>query len=218
MIFIALIISACVEHFMTKDIYKTIEAPSEGIYKEKGSKFLAFAHPVYDENTIRDLVQEYRKKYFDARHHCYAWQMGADGALFRANDDGEPSGTAGKPIHGQIRSHELSNILIVVVRYFGGVKLGTGGLINAYKLAASDAIENAVIVEKTVNDFYRLLFDYGVMNDVMKLIKDENIPIVNQQFDLSCSIDFYLRQSVVDSIMARIAKIESTRTEFLYSR
>lgn len=203
---------------MSNDAYRTIELPAEGIYKEKGSKFIAYAHPVYDEETIRELVQEYRKKYYDARHHCYAWQLGANGDQFRTNDDGEPSGTAGKPIHGQIRSFDLSNILIVVVRYFGGVKLGTGGLINAYKLAAADALQNAVIVEKTVNDYYRLFFDYGVMNEVMKVIKDENLPIVNQQFDLSCAIDFYLRQSLVELFLARLAKIESTRTELLYSR
>jgi len=200
------------------DSYRTIEAPSEGIYKEKGSKFIAYAHSVFTEDNIRILILDYRKKFFDARHVCYAWQLGADGDQFRTNDDGEPSGTAGKPIHGQIKSFGLSNILIVVIRYFGGVKLGTSGLINAYKLAAADAIQNAVIVEKTVNDYYRLCFDYGVMNEVMKVVKDENLPIVNQQFDLSCAIDFHLRQSLVEATLVRLSKIESTRCEFLYSR
>ncbi len=200
------------------DSYRTIETPSEGIYKEKGSKFIAYAHSVFAEDDIRTLILDYRKKFFDARHVCYAWQLGADGDQFRTNDDGEPSGTAGKPIHGQIKSFGLSNILIVVIRYFGGVKLGTSGLINAYKLAAADAIQNAVIVERTVNDYYRLCFDYGVMNEVMKVVKDENLPIVNQQFDLSCAIDFHLRQSLVEATLARLSKIESTRCEFLYSR
>lgn len=191
-----------------EDVYKTVAAISEGIYKEKGSKFLAFVHPVSDEETIKTIVESYKKKYFDARHHCYAWQLGLGGQHFRTNDDGEPSGTAGKPIHGQLRSFSLTNVLIVVVRYFGGVKLGTSGLINAYKLAALDGIEKATIVEKTVDAYYRVEFGYGVMNDVMKVVKDENLPTFNQDFGLACALDFYARESRIEGIVSKLEKIE----------
>src|SRR5574344_2074526 len=155
------------------DQYKTLKNQSNGIYKEKGSKFLAFAYPVYNEDEIKQIVNEKKREFYDARHCCYSWHLGLDANNFRANDDGEPSGTAGRPIHGQILSAGLTNILIVVVRYFGGIKLGTSGLINAYKAAAADAIANAEIIDKTVNNFYRISFSYEAMNDVMKVIKDE---------------------------------------------
>lgn len=199
------------------DNYRTIESVAEGAYKEKGSKFLAYAHPVTSEEEVKRLMADYKKMYYDARHHCYAWQLGPTGADHRVNDDGEPSGTAGKPIHGQIRSNNLTNILIVVVRYFGGTKLGTSGLINAYKLAAADAIANAQIIEKTVDDHYRLLFDYGVMNDVMRVFKEEDAHIEHQDFNLNCTISFFARQSMVERIVHRLEKIESARLEFLYS-
>ena len=144
---------------MVDDIYKTLNSPSEGLYKEKGSKFLAFAFPVYDETEIRNLIAEIKKQYYDARHHCYAWQLGLDKSNFRANDDGEPSGTAGKPIYGQILSHQLTNVLIIVVRYFGGIKLGTGGLVAAYKTAAADAIAHSEIIDKTVQSYYQMFFN-----------------------------------------------------------
>ena len=150
------------------DLYTTLLNPSEGLYKEKGSKFLAYAYPVMEEEQIKQYIQDLKQKYYDARHHCYAWQLGLDENHYRVNDDGEPSGTAGKPIHGQIRSHSITNVLIVVVRYFGGTKLGTSGLINAYKLASADALANATLVERTINDHYRIGFSYAVMNDVMK--------------------------------------------------
>ena len=203
---------------MMSDSYQTIAGISEGIYKEKGSKFIAYAHPLESEDDVKEMVAVYKKKYFDARHHCYAWQLGVDGATFRENDDGEPSGTAGKPIHGQIRSAGLTNILIVVVRYFGGIKLGTSGLIAAYKEATADAIANATIVDRTVDDYYRLNFSYAVMNDVMRVFKEEDLKMLNQDFQMACSIDFHVRQSAVQKVMTRFEKIESTELELLYTK
>lgn len=203
---------------MMSDSYQTIADISEGIYKEKGSKFIAYAHPLESEDDVKEMVAVYKKKYFDARHHCYAWQLGVDGATFRENDDGEPSGTAGKPIHGQIRSAGLTNILIVVVRYFGGIKLGTSGLIAAYKEATADAIANATIVNRTVDDYFRLNFSYAVMNDVMRVFKEEDLKMLNQDFQMACSIDFHVRQSAVQKVMTRFEKIESTEVELLYSK
>lgn len=203
---------------MMSDSYQTIAGISEGIYKEKGSKFIAYAHPLESEDDVKEMVAVYKKKYFDARHHCYAWQLGVDGATFRENDDGEPSGTAGKPIHGQIRSAGLTNILIVVVRYFGGIKLGTSGLIAAYKEATADAIANATIVDRTVDDYYRLNFSYAVMNDVMRVFKEEDLKMLNQDFQMACSIDFHVRQSAVQKVLTRFEKIESTEVELLYSK
>lgn len=200
------------------DLYKTIERPTEGVYKVKGSKFLAFAYPITTENEVKPLVQELKTTYYDARHHCYAWQLGIDGNLFRANDDGEPSGTAGKPILGQIRSHELTNILIVVVRYFGGIKLGTSGLIHAYKEAAADAILNAKIVKKTEDAYYDVQFAYDAMNDVMRVIKEEEPQIINQQFDLNCSMTLAKRCSQSSAMASRLGKIDTVRLTWLYNK
>ncbi|MFT3739131.1 MAG: YigZ family protein [Breznakibacter sp.] len=190
------------------DIYKTVDAISEGGYKEKGSKFLSYAHPVNNEESIKNVVEGHKKRYFDARHHCYAWQLGIDDIHYRANDDGEPSGTAGKPIYGQIKSFGLTNVLIVVIRYFGGVKLGTSGLINAYKLATIDCIQNATIIEKTIDEYYRVEFGYAMMNDVMKLVKEENLSTQNQFFGLSCTLDFYVRRSRIKGILDKLKKVE----------
>ena len=200
------------------DIYKTIEKPCKGVYKEKGSKFISYAYPVYNEEEIKEHVKELKEEYYDARHHCFAWQLGTDGLRYRANDDGEPSGTAGKPIYGQLRSMELTNILVVVVRYFGGTKLGVPGLIHAYKEATIDVINNGVIVEKTINDVYNVYFDYFVMNDIMKIVKEEKLDIVNQQFDLSCNIEFSLRKSEVEKVVQRFNKIDSVKCEFKCTR
>jgi len=197
------------------DKYNTIDSSSEGIYKEKGSKFIAYAYPVYSEDEIKEHIASLKKKYYDARHHCFAWQLGTTGEKYRANDDGEPSGTAGKPILGQIRSFELTNILIVIIRYFGGTKLGTSGLIRAYKEASIDAIKNASIIEKTVNDFYRVEFDYGVMNDIMRIMKEENPNIHKQDFNLRCAIDWSCRQSHTESIINKLKKIESVNIDYL---
>ncbi|MCU4164802.1 IMPACT family protein [Carboxylicivirga caseinilyticus] len=199
------------------DQYKTLKEPSEGIYKEKGSKFITYAYPIYTEEEVKPIIDELKKQYYDARHHCFAWQLGTEGDRFRANDDGEPSGTAGKPILGQIRSFELTNLLVVVIRYFGGTKLGTSGLIHAYKEATIDAINNGIIEERTVNDFYQIDFDYGVMNDVMRIMKEENPNITAQDFNLRCSIKWNTRQSEVEKITSRLSKIESVEIEFLHT-
>ena len=180
---------------MADDTYKTISAPATGLYKEKGSKFMAFAYPVASVDDVKAHLDNLRKKYFDARHHCYAYILGADGSSYRANDDGEPSGTGGHPIHGQLLSFELTDTLIVVVRYFGGILLGASGLANAYKAAARDALSNATIIEKTINNTYRLHFEYPLMNDVMRLLKEQGLAPCNQQFDLDCHLDFAVRKS-----------------------
>lgn len=166
--------------------YRTIEKAAEGLYKEKGSRFLAFAWPVVTEDDIKAHLEQTRKKYFDARHHCFAWVLGADRKSFRAFDDGEPNHSAGDPILGQIRSKELTNILIVVVRYFGGVKLGVGGLISAYKLAAAHALEKAIIVERDVMTNVKVSYDYPCTAEVMRLIKDFDLLIEEQSFENTC--------------------------------
>ncbi|SMO42958.1 uncharacterized protein, YigZ family [Saccharicrinis carchari] len=199
------------------DSYKTIEKPSQGVYKEKGSKFLSYAYPVFSEEEIKKHIHHLREEYYNARHHCFAWQLGADGARYRANDDGEPSGTAGKPILGQLRSNELSNILVVVVRYFGGTKLGVPGLIRAYKEATADAINNAIVIERTVNDNYKVYFAYAAMNDIMKIVKEENLVITDQQFGLACSVAISLRQSETEKVIARLQHVETVRCEYLGS-
>ena len=177
------------------DCYKSISSPSKGIYKDKGSKFLSFAFPVETEDQVKSIIDNLRKEYFDARHHCYAWRLGPQGERWRANDDGEPSSTAGKPIYGQILSNNLSDILIVVVRYFGGILLGTSGLIVAYKSASADAIANASVVEKIATARYRIEFDYSQMNAVMKCLKDFHISPRNSIFDNLCSLEVDIRLS-----------------------
>jgi uncharacterized YigZ family protein len=179
---------------MFTDTYRTISKPGEGLYKDKGSKFHAFAFQVHNENEIKDHLSELRKKFYDARHHCYAWALGPNRDAYRQNDDAEPSGTAGKPIYGQILSHDLTNILIVVVRYFGGVKLGVRGLINAYKAAAIDALENTLIEEKIIKEVYEIKFEYPLLNDVMKIIKDHDLNQLSQDFSLSCQLTVAIRR------------------------
>ncbi|HEY9005276.1 IMPACT family protein [Ohtaekwangia sp.] len=169
--------------------YRTIQAPAEGFYKEKGSKFLAFAYPVDSETIIRERLEALRKEYFDARHHCYAWMLGPERKHFRANDDGEPNHSAGDPILGQIRSKELTNILIVVVRYFGGTKLGVGGLISAYKIAAEDALNHAVMMECEVTERIVIKYEYASTPDVMKLVKDFDLKILHQDFTTGCTLE-----------------------------
>ena len=191
-----------------EDTYKTIVAPSEGIYKEKGSKFIAYAYPIRTEDEVKEHVQKLKKEYFDARHHCYAYRLGGKGEQFRTNDDGEPSGTAGKPILGQLLSHELTNVLVVVIRYFGGIKLGTSGLIYAYKTATSDAIANAEIVERTIDEQLSITFGYAVMNDVMRIIKEEQPDILSQQLDMACQMNLAIRKSKSDRLKERLQKIE----------
>lgn len=200
---------------MQDDTYKTITSPAEGIYKEKGSKFLAFAIPVVSEAEVKENVERLKKEYYDARHHCYAYILGHDKAVYRANDDGEPSGTAGRPIHGQLLSKDITNTLVVVVRYFGGIKLGVSGLITAYKAATKDALDNAEIIEKTVNEVYRVEFEYPLMNDVMRLLKDENLDQFNQRFEMNCSLDFSVRKSKSARVADAFSKIRGVTLSFV---
>ena len=191
------------------DTYLSIEAPSEGIYREKGSKFLAFAYPVGDEEEVKQLLLAIKKKYYDARHHCFAYRLGAGGEMWRAVDDGEPSGTGGKPVLGQLLSNGLSNIVIFVVRYFGGIKLGVPGLINAYRSAAADAIANAAIIESEVKDTFTLRYDYLVMNDIMKIVKDMQPEIKEQHFDSECRLKLSIRLSKSQELRNKLASVAS---------
>lgn len=193
------------------DLYKTIKEKAEGTYSEKRSKFLAFAIPVSTVDEVKQLVAEYQKKYYDARHVCYAYMLGAERTEFRTNDNGEPSGTAGKPILGQINSNELTNILIIVVRYFGGIKLGTSGLIIAYRMAAAEAINAAEIIEKTVDEDVTFMFEYPLMNDVMKVVKDLQPEIVSQQFDMDCQMTLRIRKGEMGRLKEKLEKIETLR-------
>lgn len=195
------------------DTYKTIAAPSEGTYSEKRSKFLAFAIPVRTQEEVKEWVKEYQKKYYDARHACYAYMLGHDRKDFRANDNGEPSGTAGKPILGQINSNELTDILIIVVRYFGGIKLGTSGLIGAYKTAAAEAIANSTIIEKTVDDDITVYFEYPFLNDVMRIVKEEEPQVIDQVFEMDCKMTLRIRRSKLDRLRSRLEKVETARIE-----
>lgn len=200
---------------MFDDTYRTIAAPAEGLYKEKGSKFLAFAYPVRTTDEVKAYLDALRKQYFDARHHCYAYILGANKDAWRANDDGEPSGTGGRPIHGQLLSADLTDTLIVVVRYFGGILLGASGLANAYKTAARDAIDHAEIVERTIDVRYRLRFEYALMNDVMRIIKDFDLKPENQQFDLDCTLDLSVRQSLSVRLYDAIVNLRAVTIEVL---
>ncbi|MBQ6031773.1 MAG: YigZ family protein [Prevotella sp.] len=187
-----------------EDTYKTISTTGEGYYTEKRSKFLAFAHHVEMVEEVKEIVASYRKKYYDARHVCYAYMIGADRQTFRANDDGEPSSTAGKPILGQINSNELTDILIVVVRYYGGVNLGTSGLIVAYREAAADAISHTTIENRFVEEEIVYDFPYVMMNQVMKVIKEMNPRIVSQEYDNTCQIRMRIRQSLAEQLQKRL--------------
>lgn len=200
---------------MFDDTYKTLSAPSEGIYKEKGSKFLAFAYPVRSQEEIKAYLEQLRKDYFDARHHCYAYILGPRKDAFRANDDGEPSGTGGRPIHGQLLSADLTDTLIVVVRYFGGILLGASGLANAYKAAARDAIDHATIVEKTIDCRYRLSFAYETMNDVMRILKEFDLKPEKQDFNLDCSLEVSVRQSLSVRFYDSVANLRTVKIDVL---
>ena len=193
------------------DTYKTIVRLAEGTYSEKRSKFLAFAIPVRSLDEVKEYLKFYEKKYFDARHVCYAYMLGAERTNFRANDNGEPSGTAGRPILGQINSFDLTDILLVVVRYFGGIKLGTSGLIVAYKAAAQEALNAAEIIEKTVDADITFFFEYPFMNDVMRIVKEESPEIISQDFDNNCRMTLRIRKSQFDRLKERLQKVETLR-------
>ncbi|WP_130735591.1 YigZ family protein [Flavobacterium sp. J27] len=180
---------------LNSDIFKTIASPSEEVlYKEKNSKFFGYAYPVTNENEVKELILELKKLHHNARHWCYAFQIGAERPYYRVNDDGEPNNSAGTPIYGQIQSFEVTNILIVVVRYFGGVKLGVGGLISAYKTAAQMALENASIIEKTIDIHFLITFDYKNMNKVMRVIKEQQLQIISQKMEMNCQIEIATRK------------------------
>lgn len=194
-----------------EDTYKTIEGQSESVYTEKRSKFIAIAIPVRTLAEIKQYLEEYQKKYYDARHVCYAYMLGAERKDFRANDNGEPSGTAGKPILGQINSNELTDILVIVVRYFGGIKLGTSGLIVAYRTAAAQAITEATVIEKTVDQDVTVAFEYPFMNDVMRIVKEESPEILEQSYDMDCFMRLRIRKSLMPRLRSRLEKVETLR-------
>jgi len=189
----------------TADQYKSIAAPSEGLFKDNGSRFLALAYPVESPEQVKEIVAGLKKKYHDARHHCFAYRLGYQGDVWRASDDGEPSGSAGRPILGQIDSLGLSDVLVVVVRWFGGIKLGIPGLIRAYKTSSADALSQATLIEKTAARRFRLRFDYLSMNDVMKVLKDMDLPQSAQEFGETCSLEVRVRLGAVDNFMERLA-------------
>lgn len=194
---------------MADDSYKTIQSVSEGFYSEKRSRFISYAVPVRTVEEVKETINKYRKEYYDARHVCWAYMLGADRDSFRANDDGEPSSTAGKPILGQINSNELTDILIVVIRYFGGIELGTSGLIVAYRSAAADAIANAVIEERTVDEEMTVVFEYPYMNGIMRIVKEDNPTIVSQHFDMDCEMTLRIRKGEAQRLKSRLLKVES---------
>ncbi len=196
-----------------EDTYLTITERTEGEYAEKKSKFLSFAFHVESTDEVKDIVAEYKKKYYDARHVCYAYMLGSKRETFRAVDDGEPSGTAGKPILGQINSAQLTDILIIVVRYFGGIKLGTSGLIEAYRAATADVIQHATIEERTVNSIVRVTYDYALMNQVMRVVKEEE-PIVRlQDFQMECVLELEIRNSKLEGLLNKLRLIREAKVE-----
>ena len=193
------------------DTYRTIRDLSEGYYTEKRSRFLSFALPVRTPDEVKTQLDIYRKKYYDARHLCWAYMLGPDRTTFRANDDGEPSSTAGKPILGQINSNNLTDILIIVVRYFGGIELGTSGLIVAYRTAAAEAIAAAHIEERTVDETITITFEYPHLNSVMRIVKEDKPDVLTQSFELTCEMTLRIRQSRMDTLKSRLLKVDSLR-------
>ena len=202
---------------MKEDVYKTIEKPSvETLFKEKGSKFFGYTFPVTSEDDVKERLEELRKKHHTARHFCYAYQLGIEKIKFRANDDGEPNNSAGMPIYGQIQSFEVTNILVVSVRYFGGTKLGVGGLISAYKTSAQMALEASDILEKTINLFYQLTFNYDLMNAVQRVVKEKNIEIVHQKLEMNCEYTISVRKNdseMIFTIFDNLYKVEIKELE-----
>jgi len=189
------------------DTYLTIEKPVEGIFRDRGSKFLGFAYPINSEADIKLLLTGLKNEHPKANHHCWAMRLGIDRSVFRINDDGEPSGTAGRPILNTLLSRNVTNVLVVVVRYFGGTLLGVPGLINAYRLTTEEALSTAVVVEKTLNDVYTIQFDYQQMNDIMRIIKEDNLNVLDQQFDNSCIIKIEIRRMQVNQSISKFEKM-----------
>jgi len=200
---------------MFEDTYKTIAKPAEGSYSEKRSKFLAYAFPVQNEQEVKQRLAEIQKKHWDARHHCYAYILGPHKDAYRLNDNGEPSGTAGRPIYGQLLSKDLTNTLVIVVRYFGGIKLGVSGLQNAYKVAAKEALDAAVIEERTIQEQYQVVFEYVKMNDIMQILKDPEIQVLDRQSDMRCTYTISVRQRDADRITEALRKVAMTEVTAL---
>ena len=203
---------------MNSDIYKTIASTSRGIFKEKGSRFVSLAVPISSQEEIKPIIDKIRKEHHEARHHCYAYIIGHERIIWRVNDDGEPSGTAGRPILGQINAFGLTNIIIIVSRYFGGTLLGVSGLINAYRSAAESALRNAELTEKTVNEYYKIIYPYISMNDVMKILKEENIGQSEQSFDIECNILLNFRVSVKEKVLNRLSRIDGLNYIYIETR
>lgn len=203
---------------MESDTYKTITSSSQGLYKERGSRFVSVAIPVSDQEEVKPIIEQIRKEHHEARHHCYAYMIGHEKNIWRVNDDGEPSGTAGRPILGQINSYGLTNIIIVVSRYFGGTLLGVSGLTNAYRSAASFAIQNAELEEKTLHHYYEITYPYVSMNDVMRILKEENIGQSHQSFDLNCRILLDFRVSAKDKVLNRLSRIDGLNYNYIETR
>jgi uncharacterized YigZ family protein len=200
---------------MESDTYKTIKSASQGIYKEKGSRFFSFAVPVADQEEIKPLLDKIKKEHHEARHHCFAYMIGHERNIWRVNDDGEPSGTAGRPILGQINSFDLTNIILVVSRYFGGTLLGVSGLINAYRSAATSALLNAEITERTLQEYYEITYPYVSMNDVMRILKELNLGQSEQSFDLECRILLNFRVSVKENVLNRLSRIDGLKYRYI---
>ncbi|HEY1024249.1 MAG TPA: YigZ family protein [Sphingobacteriaceae bacterium] len=197
------------------DTYKTILKPSEGIFRDRGSKFIGYAYPIRHEEDTKELLNKVKAEHPKARHHCWAFRLTPDRTVFRLNDDSEPSGTAGRPILNTLLSADVTNVFVVVVRYFGGTLLGVPGLINAYKTAAAEALNNAEVIEKTVNDIYRVRFEYLQMNDIMRIVKEESLLVLDQQFDNNCLLEFEMRQSQTNQVLNKLGKVENTSIEFV---
>ena len=200
------------------DSYKTIVNHSEGFFKDRGSKFISHAYPVKTEEEVKEILAQLRKDYYDARHHCYSYILNPDKSSFRINDDGEPSGSAGKPIHGQLLSYDLTNTLVVVIRYFGGTKLGIPGLINAYREATRGALNQAEIITKTINEYFEIEYEYPLMGNVMRIIKDENLEQVNTQFEINCKIELRVRKSDYPKISEAFGNIHGVRLKHLRTK
>jgi uncharacterized YigZ family protein len=194
-----------------KDTFNTIESNTEGFFKDKGSKFIAYAFPISSENEVKEHLHRIKKEHHSARHHCYAYRLGNEGDIYRANDDGEPSGTAGRPILGQLLSYELTNMLVVVVRYFGGTLLGVSGLINAYKKATIDLIENSKVIEKIIEHNYQLEFEYHLQNPIMRIIKDENIVIRKSKYEMNCQLEIAIRLNKKEELVSKLSKINGLK-------
>lgn len=201
-----------------EDTYKTIASPSEGIFRDKGSKFIAYAYPLRHEDQVKELVAALKSEHPKARHHCWAYRLTPDRSMYRINDDGEPSGTAGRPILNTLLSYDLTNILVVVVRYFGGTLLGVPGLIHAYKTATQEALNTAEVVERTVNDIYRVSFGYEQMNDVMRIVKDEGVGVLKQEFDNRCALELEIRQQQVNQVLGRLQQVDGAEIAYVDTR